>query len=270
MPKRAIKFGTTNSRSQAGLEFIMTYGWAIVLVAIGILAYFGILEPDGFLPRRCAFQPGISCTDFKITEDSMTLVLRNGKGEDIQIEGIQVKNCIGTSTGDLKNGEQNTFIIDGCSNIPDTKFIGNATVTYTGANFITHRNTGNSVGRVEPGNSLQVPTGSFYWITTTQSEFDQGSYISAQSIPQGSAQLAIGETSGTYVSKIFDANKTAVWNNLSWDEQLSYGDSIKPNGTSCSDSDLKALWSLEEISGLIADSSFCASTGNKYGGTPGV
>ena len=34
-----------NKKSQAALEFIMTYGWAIlvVLVAIGALAYFGIL-----------------------------------------------------------------------------------------------------------------------------------------------------------------------------------------------------------------------------------
>ena len=33
-----------NNRAQAALEFLMTYGWAIlvVLVSIGALAYFGV------------------------------------------------------------------------------------------------------------------------------------------------------------------------------------------------------------------------------------
>ena len=35
-------------KSQAAMEFLMTYGWAIlvVLVAICALAYFGVLSPD--------------------------------------------------------------------------------------------------------------------------------------------------------------------------------------------------------------------------------
>ena len=42
-------------KGQAAMEFLMTYGWAIlvVLVAIGALAYFGVLSPDRFLPERC-------------------------------------------------------------------------------------------------------------------------------------------------------------------------------------------------------------------------
>lgn len=34
------------------MDFLMTYGWAIlvVLIAIGMLAYFGILNPDKLVP----------------------------------------------------------------------------------------------------------------------------------------------------------------------------------------------------------------------------
>jgi len=41
-------------KSQAAMEFLMTYGWAIlvVLVAIAALAYFGVLSPEKFLPDR--------------------------------------------------------------------------------------------------------------------------------------------------------------------------------------------------------------------------
>jgi uncharacterized protein (UPF0333 family) len=37
-------------KGQAAMEFLMTYGWAIlvVLAAIGALAYFGVLSPDKF------------------------------------------------------------------------------------------------------------------------------------------------------------------------------------------------------------------------------
>ena len=75
-----------HNKSQAGLEFLMTYGWAIMvaLIAIGALSYFGILSPDEFVPRRCALEPGIGCMDFKVNENSVSLVLMNG-GEEIWI-----------------------------------------------------------------------------------------------------------------------------------------------------------------------------------------
>lgn len=39
-------------RSSFWLEFLMSYGWVIliVLIAIGALVYFGVLNPQNFLP----------------------------------------------------------------------------------------------------------------------------------------------------------------------------------------------------------------------------
>jgi hypothetical protein len=50
-------------QAQAAMEFLMTYGWAllVVLVAIGALAYFGVFSPQTFLPGQCVFFPGVSC-----------------------------------------------------------------------------------------------------------------------------------------------------------------------------------------------------------------
>ena len=80
----------TFRKSQAAMEFLMTYGWAIlvVLVAIGALAYFGVLSPDRFLPAKCTLPAGIACTDFTITAGALgaatvDIVLRNGLGFDI-------------------------------------------------------------------------------------------------------------------------------------------------------------------------------------------
>lgn len=57
-----------NKRAQAALEFLMTYGWAIlvVLAAIGALAYFGVLSPSNFVPERCVTSnPATSCAGGK-------------------------------------------------------------------------------------------------------------------------------------------------------------------------------------------------------------
>jgi len=67
----AYPFGSSDpgvvcvKRGQAALEFLTTYGWAflVVLVVIGALAYFGVLNPSRFLPERCTFQSEFACTD---------------------------------------------------------------------------------------------------------------------------------------------------------------------------------------------------------------
>lgn len=40
-------------QAQAAMEFLMTYGWAllIVLIAIGALAFFGVLNHERFVPK---------------------------------------------------------------------------------------------------------------------------------------------------------------------------------------------------------------------------
>ncbi|MDP3733398.1 MAG: hypothetical protein Q8Q91_02540, partial [Candidatus Daviesbacteria bacterium] len=96
------------SKSQAAMEFLMTYGWAIlvVLVAIGALAYFGVLSPDKFLPSKCTLPAGIACIDFKLTSgagaaNTATVVLRNGLGFDLTLVTIGVTGCTAPATKTL-------------------------------------------------------------------------------------------------------------------------------------------------------------------------
>ena len=72
-------------RGQAAMEFLMTYGWAllVVLVAIGALAFFGVLNPGQFLPSTCTVTPGIACIDFKVTNTNLTVFLQNGMGKNL-------------------------------------------------------------------------------------------------------------------------------------------------------------------------------------------
>ena len=149
-------------KSQAALEFLMTYGWAIlvVLVAIGALAYFGVLNPDKFLPSKCTLPAGIACTDFKLTagliasgpdaNGIVTIVLRNGMGFDATDVSVTVTGCTTNGAGTLANGQQNSFSSSGCTLTGGSKFSGDVNVTYTNADTnLVHKVQGSITARTE-------------------------------------------------------------------------------------------------------------------------
>jgi len=119
-----------NRKSQAAMEFLMTYGWAIlvVLIVIGALAYFGVLNPQRLLPERCTFPTGISCRDHiaSASGENITLEILNGLGRDIKIidsyaegtAGNPVLSCNTTNPYDvppIKNGETGNVVFDNCA-----------------------------------------------------------------------------------------------------------------------------------------------------------
>jgi len=173
-------------KAQAAMEFLMTYGWAIlvVLVVIGALAYFGVLNPQNLLPEKCTLPMGLYCKDHLIkgasaatNPNTISFKLENGMGEGIVIRSINVtgdilKGCgatnaqLNTSFGGynniagwhLANGDSNTVKI-GCNTIPkfSGKTKGDITLVYcddTSANDLdctafSHTMNGELLARVE-------------------------------------------------------------------------------------------------------------------------
>jgi hypothetical protein len=84
------------TRGQAALEFLSTYGFAflIILVMIGALSYFGVLNPTRFLPERCLVGTEFDCRDYQILRDGVTgdlqvsVVLVNNKGNTVHINTV--------------------------------------------------------------------------------------------------------------------------------------------------------------------------------------
>jgi len=85
-------------KSQAALEFLTTYAWAflVILVMIGALAYFGILNPSKLLPDRCNFGSEIGCDKNRmkidLSDTGPSMVLSNNFGTAVNIAGIRVIN----------------------------------------------------------------------------------------------------------------------------------------------------------------------------------
>ena len=123
------------NKAQAAMEFLMTYGWAIlvVLAAIGALAYFGVLSPQKFLGEKCIVEPGLACISNKVEPAKITLVLAQNKGKTITINSISVGSCSGTFSQTMVSGSDGTFVIGGsCDNgIAKDSFKGDITIGYT-------------------------------------------------------------------------------------------------------------------------------------------
>lgn len=116
-------------KGQAAMEFLMTYGWAIlvVLAAIGALAYFGVLSPQKLLPDRTTFTaptPNIDLAVIDLANGDVEVAFRNNVGVKINITGGAAGTdvCAGAAAtspsgtnGWIANGE--TFLVSwNCSN----------------------------------------------------------------------------------------------------------------------------------------------------------
>ena len=127
-------------KSQAAMEFLMTYGWAIlvVLAAIAALAYFGVLSPAKFLPEKCILEAGLTCVGQKVEPSKMTLVLENSvDGRSITINSITVGGCSVSPGSIMSTGQPYTFTLIGpsCNNgVAKDKFRGEIVVGYTDKN----------------------------------------------------------------------------------------------------------------------------------------
>ena len=143
-----------NKKSQAALEFIMTYGWAIlvVLVAIGALAYFGVLSPDRFLPSKCVLQSGIACIDHKATATQVQVVVQNSLGYDLSSVVVKAGSCGVDSDGPLTlaNGEKGTYTITCSPALTGSKYNQQLNVSYIVTDTgISHNNAGQITTRIE-------------------------------------------------------------------------------------------------------------------------
>jgi len=162
-------------KAQGALEFLMTYGWAflVILIMIGALAYFGVLSPTKFLPERCTFGSQFICKDYIITYDDsvpptnvdVTLKLQNNLGQAIYVNST-VTNV--TSADGF----------DGCIiTIKDSTGldIGTEGLTPTavpdGGYFIVYGTDCTSLGGMTPGTKYKLNTNVVYYAATSSGVF---------------------------------------------------------------------------------------------------
>jgi hypothetical protein len=141
-------------KAQAATEFLLTYGWAIIVVlaAIAALSYFGILSPDRFLPNTCILPPGIACLDFNIESSRAILILQNNFGRDINLDAVEVfadTSCVYTDPILIENQAKAVVTITNCTNgLVDQRFDARLNINYTKVGLLTHVMHGNILAKI--------------------------------------------------------------------------------------------------------------------------
>ncbi len=136
------------------MEFLMTYGWAIlvVLVAIGALAYFGVLNPGRFLPSSCTVGPGISCEAHKVSDsgDSVQLLMRNGAGQSWTNARVQVAGCTDSTEADGNDGWTDGQVLGGADGVTLTACgLGSINDRYKVALNVSYTDASNIIRNVQ-------------------------------------------------------------------------------------------------------------------------
>ncbi len=126
-------------KAQAAMEFLMTYGWAIlvVLIAIGALAYFGVLNPEKFLPEKCVISTGsgLFCQEFTsdATNDTITLRIKNILTDTAVVSSVTLDTPACTAVAqDIGADDYEDFALD-CSAVDlnsGDKIKGTITISY--------------------------------------------------------------------------------------------------------------------------------------------
>lgn len=88
-------------KAQSSLEFLMTYGWALVaiLTVIAALYSFGVLDINQYLPEQCRLFSQIECQEFATDGELGTFNLSfvNNYGVDMTITNFELQNPSGGS-----------------------------------------------------------------------------------------------------------------------------------------------------------------------------
>ena len=82
----AFLYAARKRRGQAAMEFLMTYGWAILaaIMALGVIAYFGVFNPGKYFGSNALLSPPFNVKGWDVSPNEIKLELINNGGKAIQ------------------------------------------------------------------------------------------------------------------------------------------------------------------------------------------
>ena len=129
-------------RGQAAMEFLITYGWAILaaIVAIGVLAFF-LANPGRFTSNSCVLTAPFTCEEYAVNNTGITLVLRNGAADNYIVNLINA-TCASCATGGvscatttattiLAGAASSPLSLGGCTGLSGNTFRGDLVLIYS-------------------------------------------------------------------------------------------------------------------------------------------
>src|SRR3989344_4420637 len=102
-------------RGQVAMEFLMTYGWAIIIILLAIAALWllGVFNFDA--PSKCTMTAPFNCNDVAILDNAVLLKIAVTQAQTAKITKITVngETCPTIFNADLTSDIVNTVICKG-------------------------------------------------------------------------------------------------------------------------------------------------------------
>ena len=135
-----------SKKGQSALEYLMTYGWALIVIVIVIGALMLLVgDPSGDSVSCSPSAGSFLYEDLSYSSGTFNLVLTNGTGSTLSANAVQV------NTGTVGNdnnyssiwtpGTKATFTVTGMSADVDTSNQSTITITWTGSSGLPHSET---------------------------------------------------------------------------------------------------------------------------------
>jgi len=134
-------------KAQSAMEYLMTYGWAILIIAIvfSVLVASGVFSPNSFVTPSCTLPAGLSCGNFFLyANGTLSVQIINSMQDPLNITAV---GCAQTgSTISMhppynppsnqiyipSSGSQYVNFVCSSTGIPvSTLFTGNIDINYT-------------------------------------------------------------------------------------------------------------------------------------------
>lgn len=123
-----------NKKGQVAMEFLMTYGWAILaaMVIIGLLGFY-YFSSDILSPKAGVVSPPFYLNAYNVRTTGIQLELKNNGGETLNVTSIYIENCATDTTYQtIEAGGQEDWTVS-CTLTENNRFDGRVTITYTKA-----------------------------------------------------------------------------------------------------------------------------------------
>ena len=91
-------------KGQTALEYLITYGWAIlvILVVLAVLWYYGIFNPSGYAGEQVKEGTAFQVLAYQLHKDRLDLALGNKLGVNLNVTDIVLTgDAVGTNSTDL-------------------------------------------------------------------------------------------------------------------------------------------------------------------------
>lgn len=139
-------------RGQGAMEFLITYGWAIlvVIIVLSSLYYLGIFNPK--TSNSCKLDPPFVCKDIQIKENGVVVVIGSKNIQSGIVSSIIVNgNVCDIVDGTLNDNQVNTIECTGISVDEGDKASVEINIDYTKKSGLIHSVVGTGNGQIEEG-----------------------------------------------------------------------------------------------------------------------